>query len=171
MPRGSRSSPSSRPTCWCRRPRTRTIVQLQEQGYPTYVTSPGYSLTNAVITTSGSIGQVNVVGTQLNSEIKTGFDYPVVRGRTGGDPASQPDQGAQAQGDLVNSDRVGDASVPRTTITTSSTGTAGPGKITASRSRARRYDTGGTTGLGNTGAGVFARVVRALRPRRMNAEG
>ena len=51
------------------------FVQLQEQGYPTYVASPGYSITNAVITTSGSIGQVNIAGTQLNTEIKTGFDY------------------------------------------------------------------------------------------------
>ncbi len=78
VPRASRSSPSSRPTCWCRRPRTRTYVQLQEQGYPTYVTSPGHPLTNAVITTSGSIGQANIAGTQLNSEIKTGFDFTVV---------------------------------------------------------------------------------------------
>ena len=37
------------------------------------------------------------------------------------------------------------------------TGTAGPGKITVSLT-GKNYDTGGTTGLGNTGSGLFARV-------------
>ena len=51
------------------------FVQLDTQGYPTYAVSPGYSLTNAVITTSDTISNVGIVGTELNSEVKTGFDY------------------------------------------------------------------------------------------------
>ena len=54
--------------------RTRASCQLLEQGYPTYVSSTGDALTNAVVTTSGSIGQTNINGTSLNTEIKTGFD-------------------------------------------------------------------------------------------------
>ncbi len=52
------------------------FVQLDELGCVTYATTPGYSLTNAIVATSGSINQVDVTGTPLNSEIKTGFDYP-----------------------------------------------------------------------------------------------
>src|SRR5262249_55446694 len=57
-------------------PQNPDFVQPKLQGWPTYSTNPGYALTNAVITTSQSIGQVGIVGTQLNTEIKAGFDYP-----------------------------------------------------------------------------------------------
>ena len=51
------------------------FVQTREQGFPTYQASPGYALTNAVITTSGSIDNATIAGSLQNSEIKTGFDY------------------------------------------------------------------------------------------------
>ena len=73
-------------------PQNPQYVQLREQGWPTYAVSPGYSLTNAVVTTSGSIGQVHIVGTQLNSEIKTGFDYSSYLAGLEGTRASQSDR-------------------------------------------------------------------------------
>ncbi len=136
-------------------------VQLRENGYPTYAVSPGYSLTNAVVATSGSIGQVHIVGTQLNTEIKTGFDYSAfVDGLEGTRGASRIAK-LQARGDLVNS--VASASFrPANHQYSHSTGVRGNGEITAQVTGAR-YNTGGETGLGNTGAGLFARRVRPLR--------
>ena len=52
------------------------FVQVQRLRFPTYyMVNPGTAVTNSAITTSGSIGSVTVTGSQLNSEIKTGFDY------------------------------------------------------------------------------------------------
>jgi len=136
------------------------FVQAGIQGYPTYVASPGYSLTNAVITTSGSIGNVSVTGTPLNSEIKTGFDFAsYVAGLEGTRQASRI-SALRVKGDLVNTDASATFR-PANNHYDKVTGTAGPGAIGRSVT-GKNYDTGGTTGLGNTGAGVFARVIRAL---------
>ena len=65
--------------------------------------NPGTALTNSAITTDGSIGQVTVTGNQLNSEIKTGFDYPsYLAGLQGTRSASRIGRLRQ-RGDLVNS--------------------------------------------------------------------
>jgi len=139
-------------------------VQLHEQGYPSYAASPGYSLTNAVVTTSGSIGQVNVVGTQLNSEIKTGFDYSAYLAGLQGTRGASHITRLKQRGDLVNS--VGSASfIPTNHHYSTSTGVAGNGAITA-QVKGTAYETGGKTGLGNTGAGLFARRLKLLRPSR-----
>ena len=69
------------------------LVQLGEQGFPTYAASPGYSLTNAVGHHVGVDRQREHPGTPLNTEIKTGFDYTVVCRRTRGEraePARSP---------------------------------------------------------------------------------
>ena len=42
------------------------------------------------------------------------------------------------------------------------TGVAGPGQINVSFT-GKKFDTGGKTGLGNTGVGFFARRVKALK--------
>jgi len=139
-------------------------VQLHELGWPTYVASPGYSLTNAVITTSGSIGQVHITGPQLNSEIKTGFDYSAYLAGLEGTRGASRIAALKQNGDLINS--VASASFrPANHHYSHSTGVRGPGEITASV-LGGRYDTGGVTGLGNTGAGLFARRVRPLRRSR-----
>jgi hypothetical protein len=139
------------------------FVQSQIQGYPTYVASPGYSLTNAVITTSGSIGQVNVTGTPLNSEIKSGFDF--VSYLAGLEGTRNPSQisALTVLGDLVNTDASATFR-PTDNHYDIVTGTAGPGAI-EKRISGKNYDTGGVTGLGNTGAGVFARVITKLGPK------
>jgi len=139
-------------------------VQINEQGYPSYATSPGYSLTNAVVTTSGSIGQVDVVGTQLNSEIKTGFDYSAYLAGLQGTRGASHIAKLKAKGDLVNSDASA-SFIPADNHYNHTTGVRGPGEITA-QVAGNKYDTGGTTGLGNTGAGLFARRVKPLRRSR-----
>ncbi len=79
-------------------------VQVDEPGFVTYATTPGYSLTNAIVATSGSINQVNVVGPLLNTEIKTGFDYPsFVQGQEGTRAGSKIKH-LNVNGDLISSD-------------------------------------------------------------------
>jgi hypothetical protein len=139
-------------------------VQLQEQGFTTYVASPGYSLTNAVITTTGSIGAVQVRGTQLNSEVKTGFDYSAYLDGLQGTRGASHIAALKQKGDLVNS--VASASfIPANNHYSHSTGVRGNGQITANVTGSR-IDTGGVTGLGNTGAGLFARRVKLLKRSR-----
>jgi hypothetical protein len=139
-------------------------VQLQEQGFTTYVASPGYSLTNAVITTTGSIGAVQVRGTQLNSEVKTGFDYSAYLAGLQGTRGASHIAALKQKGDLVNS--VASASfIPANNHYSHSTGVRGNGQITANVTGSR-IDTGGVTGLGNTGAGLFARRVKLLKRSR-----
>ena len=137
------------------------FVQLNTQGYPTYAVSPGYSLTNATITTSDSISNIGVVGTQLNSEIKTGFDYTAYLAGLEGTRAASKIGQLHVRGDQVNS--VSSASFrPANNHYGTGTGTAGPGSITA-QVASQYFDTGGITGLGNTGAGLFARQIIRLR--------
>jgi hypothetical protein len=137
------------------------FVQLGIQGYPTYAVTPGNSITNALVITSGSIGSVNVQGTELNSEVKTGFDYTAyLAGLEGTRGASQIAR-LKLRGDQINS--VSSASFrPANNHYSLATGTAGPGSITA-QVVGSHFDTGGVTGLGNTGAGLFARHIKRLR--------
>ncbi len=138
------------------------FVQLAEPGFVTWATTPGYSLTNAIVATSGSIGQVQVTGPLLNTEVKTGFDYPsYVAGQEGTRAASSIGK-LNVQGDLINSPisasvRAANKHYDRRTNTN------GNGSITGTVS-GQAIDTGGTTGLGNTGSGVFARHLKGRLP-------
>jgi hypothetical protein len=142
-------------------PTNPNYVQILMQGWPLYISSPGYSLTNAVITTSGSIGTSNIGGTQLNSEVKTGFDYTTYLQGLEGTRAASKIKALRTGGDLVNSDASASFR-PANHHYAKGTGTAGPGQIAVDLG-GKAYDTGGTTGLGNTGAGVFARKITALK--------
>jgi hypothetical protein len=136
-------------------------VQFNEQGFPSYAISPGYSLTNAVISTPASVGHVSIVGTQLNSEIKTGFDYSAFLAGLQGTRGASQIALLQQHGDFVNS--VASASFrPANNHYSRTTGTAGKGSITA-HIKGKAFETGGVTGLGNTGAGLFARRIKILR--------
>jgi hypothetical protein len=142
-------------------PQNPDFVQIVTQGYPLYAIVPGYSLTNAVITTSGSISNANVLGTELNSEVKTGFDYSAYLAGLEGTRSASHIGKLHLRGDQVNS--VTSASfIPANHHYSFLTGTAGPGTITA-QVTGLKYDTGGITGLGNTGAGLFARHIKRLR--------
>lgn len=131
-------------------------AQLYAPGYPTYITSPGYSLTNASIVVSGSIDQAAIFGSQLNSEVKTGFDYPsYVAGLEGTRGESKVH--LKAEGDLISS--VDSASFRPVNGVYNAGGTAGPGTIVGGIS-GTSYNTAALTSLNNTGAGVFARHKR-----------
>ena len=136
-------------------------VQLEEQGFPTYVTSAGNAVTNVVVTTSGSIGQTNISGISLNSEIKTGFDLTSFNAGLEGSRNPSEIQAARVNGDLTNTD-VSATFRPANNHYSKQTGIAGPGTINVSFT-GKKFDTGGKTGLGNTGVGFFARVVRRLK--------
>jgi hypothetical protein len=138
------------------------FVQLTEQGWPTYATTPGNALSNAVITTSGSIDQADITGSLLNTEIKTGFDYQSFVAGLEGTRAASKIGNLKVKGDLINSDisatfRAANNHYSR------STGTAGNGSITGTVT-GQALSTNGTTGLGNTGAGVFAKHLKGRLP-------
>jgi hypothetical protein len=136
-------------------------VQLQEQGFPTYVASAGNAITNALITTSGSITTANVSGISLNSEIKTGFDLSSFIDGLEGTRSASEIAALTANADLINT--VASASFrPANNHYSKQTGNAGPGTINVSFT-GKKFDTGGKTGLGNTGVGFFARRVKALK--------
>jgi hypothetical protein len=138
------------------------FVQQTINGYPTYTTNPGYSLTNAVVTSSGSIDQVSLVGTPLNSEVKTGFDYPAFLAGLEGTRAPSRIGRVQVNGDLINTD-ISATVRPANHHYRRGTGVLGPGTITG-KVTGNAFDTGGITGLGNTGSGVFARHLHGRLP-------
>jgi hypothetical protein len=138
------------------------FVQAQEQGYPTYIASNGYALTNAVITTSGSIGESNVTGSSLNTEVKTGFDLQSYLAGLEGTRKESAIKALRLDGDLTNS--IYSATVrPTDHNYDKKTAVFGPGQINVSLTNTKLNSTGGTTGLGNTGVGVFARIKRRLK--------
>jgi hypothetical protein len=135
--------------------------QLVAQGYPVYVSSTGVALTNAVITTSGSIGQASIGGTSLNTEIKSGFDLSSYLAGLEGTRSQSQIAALRINGDLTNS--IDSASVrPANHNYGKRTATFGPGQINVSVNNTTLNSTGGTTGLGNTGVGIFARRKRRL---------
>ncbi|MGO8896877.1 MAG: hypothetical protein ACLQU5_00795 [Isosphaeraceae bacterium] len=162
------------------------FVQTGSTGAATgYMVNPGTALTNAAITTQGSIGHVTVTGNQLNSEIKTGFDYQsYLAGLQATREASRIARITQ-RGDLVSSV---DSATFRPALNTKgmyvysyTTGTAGNGSITGTSTAAlghgidaascskvtiagSAYNTGGRTALGNYGAGFFARRIKGKLP-------
>jgi hypothetical protein len=150
-----------------------------------YMVNPGTALTNAAITTQGSIGKVTVTGDQLNSEIKTGFDYQaylaglqatreasrIARITQRGDLVSSVDSATfrpakNAAGEYVYSYTTGTAG--KGSITGTSTAALGHGVDAASYSKVTiagsAYDTGGRTALGNYGAGFFAKRIKGKLP-------
>ncbi|MGC8640197.1 MAG: hypothetical protein ACP5XB_10020, partial [Isosphaeraceae bacterium] len=164
------------------------FTQTQSTGAATsYLVNPGSALTNAAITTSKSIRSVEITGNQVNSEIKTGFDYASYLAGLEGTRAASRIARITQRGDLVNSV---DSATFRPAKNSSghyvysySTGTAGAGEITGTSTAAvghgiyagsfgrlptgSAYNTGGRTALGNYGAGFYARrVSRGLPPGR-----
>jgi hypothetical protein len=138
------------------------FVQSRERGFPFYQASPGYALSNAVITTSGSIDSATINGSLQNTEIKTGFDYSAyVAGLEGTRGASHIGH-LRVNGSLVSSD-ISATFRPVNKHYTRQTGIAGNGTIRG-RVTGQALDTGGTTGLGNTGAGVFAKHLKGRLP-------
>jgi hypothetical protein len=139
-------------------PQNPQFDQLSGTGNITYVVTPGSAMSSSAITTSGSMGNVHVVGNQVNSEIKTGFDYSSYAAGLQGTRAASQIRHLNQEGSLINS-------VDSATVRPNSSGQYGHGKNTLGRGSIRGqvtgaiYNTGGTTALGNTGSGVFARYL------------
>jgi hypothetical protein len=139
------------------------FVQPQNQGSPLYVTSPGFALSNVIVATSGSIDNVDILGIQQQSEIKTGFDFSSYVAGLEGTRAASAISNLQQNGALINS-AISATYRPSNNTNSHGSGVFGKGKI-AGVYNGKNYITGteGTTGLGNTGAGLFARRVKVRR--------
>jgi hypothetical protein len=138
------------------------FVQSREQGFPAYAATSGYALSNAVIATSGSIDSASIDGSLQNTEIATGFNYPAyVAGLRGQRGASHIGK-LRVHGALVSSD-ISASFIPINGHYSRQTGVVGNGTIKG-RVSGEALDAGGTTGLGNTGAGVFARHLKGRLP-------
>jgi len=155
------------------------FVQTQRQGSTTYyMVNPGTALTNTSITTDGNIDDVHVTGNQLNSEIKTGFNYQSYLAGLEGTRAASRIARLRQRGDLVNAVDSATFRPARNAsgqfVYSLQTGTAGDGSITGEQTGAAgrgtgagssnphrfaggAFATGGRTALGNFGAGFFAR--------------
>jgi hypothetical protein len=138
------------------------FVQSREQGFPFYQANAGDALTNAVITTTGSIDVANINGSLLNSEIKTGFDYNAYVFGLQGTRGPSHIGHLNVNGSLVNS-AISASVRPANNHYSPASGIYGPGKIRGVVTGAA-LSTGGRTGLGNTGAGVFARHLKGRLP-------
>jgi len=119
------------------------FVQLYRQGYTTYYARPGNAMTSAAIVSAGSIGKSSILGNTVNSEVKSGFHYPVVRRRPGRDARQEPDRPAQDARRPGQRRYLGDLS-PRRQRLRDRGDVAGPGTITGNSTSAL-YNTGGVT--------------------------
>jgi hypothetical protein len=145
----------------------------QVLGEPVYYPRKGTALVSSAIVTSKSIDSVSVSGNPVNSEIKTGFHYPSFEDGLEGTRAPSHIGNLKVRGDLVNSD-ISATVRPGNFVYGSPTQVKGPGKITG-KVTGTAYNTGVTTPLGNTGAGVFARTkigkLPPPNPPARNAQG
>jgi hypothetical protein len=144
-------------------PQNPAFVQPDNQGIPLYIPSNGFALSNVIIATSGSIDNLDILGIQQQSEIKTGFDFSSYVAGLEGTRASSTISDLNQNGDMINS--VISASVrPSDDHYSHTTGVYGKGTI-AGKVNGKTYATGqeGTTALGNTGTGLFARHLKVKR--------
>jgi len=132
------------------------FVQLDRQGYTTYYARPGNALTSSTIATASSIGQTQIVGNAVDSEVKSGFDYPsFVAGLEGTRNPSRIGR-LHVRGDLVDSTVSSTYRPGQNNVFGARPRIAGPGRITGT-SNSTLYVTGGVTPLNNQGAGYYAR--------------
>jgi hypothetical protein len=144
-------------------PQNPLFVQPQNQGIPLYIPSPGFALSNVIVATSGSIDNVDILGIQQQSEIKTGFDFSSYVAGLEGTRAASAINALNANGDQINS-AISASYRPVGNTNNHGSGFFGKGRI-AGKFSGKTYVTGqnGTTGLGNTGSGLFARRVTVKR--------
>jgi hypothetical protein len=142
-------------------PQDPTMVQPQNQGIPLYIPSPGYALTNVVITTSGSIDNLTIEGSSLYSEVKTGFNFTNYLNGLEGTTNTSEIANLQINGDLINSP-ISASYIPANTVYQHGQGQYGYGQIKG-KYVGTNYTTTGLTGLGNSGSGLFARNVKVKR--------
>jgi hypothetical protein len=147
------------------------FIQLQRQGSTQYYARPGHALTSTAITTEGSINSVDIVGDAFNSEVKTGFDYKSYIAGLDGTRAASEIRHLRLRGSLVDSvisasyrpNADGVYGTPTPTNNNSNEinpndDVAGPGLIRGNQEFGGRFFVGGTTALGFSGSGFYART-------------
>lgn len=131
------------------------LIQSGRHGYITYSTYPGAALTNALIVSQGSIGKSTIVGTSLQSEIKSGFNYQSFLAGLSGSRTPSHIGPIRYRGNLVNS-------VVSATYRVAGRAYGvpgdhrGPGSISGTFTGIRYYS-GLPTPLNRLGAGFYAR--------------
>ena len=149
------------------------FVQLYGQGHTTFIPSPGNAMTNALISSSGNIGHTVIVGTNQNSEIKSGFHYNSFAAGLEGTRAKSKIGPLHQSGNQLNA--VTSATYRATTNHYGSTSdVAGPGTIKGN-TLGTTTNTGAITPLNNVGAGYYARQKAGYlpppsRPARVNGK-
>ena len=129
--------------------------QPGQNGYVNYGIVPGAAFTTAVITAAGSIGTVTVVGDATNTEVRSGFNYYSSVGGVEGVTGPSSIGFVSVKGSLVDS--VFSASYRSVDgIYGNGNDVAGPGTITGTTNGFAVQTQGGSTALGNQGAGYFA---------------
>ena len=139
------------------------FVQVNGIGTISYTLRPGTAAVNTLITSSGSIGKVKVAGNVVNTEIKSGFDYPSFAAGLEGTRAPSTIGPVTVKGDLSNA-VVSATYRPFLHFYGSTNDTKGPGTITGTVT-GTAINTGAVTPLGNTGGGVYARVKVGTLPQ------
>jgi hypothetical protein len=130
------------------------FVQAFRQGSTVFIPRPGNALTNALIAASGSIGKTHILGNQVNSEIKSGFDYNSFAAGLEGTRAPSQIGPLKQSGNMING--VTSATYrPFMKFYGTPVDDAGPGRIRGNFNGSLA-NTQGVTTLGNVGAGFFA---------------
>ncbi len=137
-------------------------IQLSRHGYYNYATVPGNALTNALIVSQGSIGKSVIVGSSLQSQIVSGFNYQSYI--AGLEPNRVPSKigPIRVRGSLINS-VVAATYRPVDRAYGNGNDVKGAGSIKGNLSGIRYY-TGQPTPLNNLGAGFFARHKKGKLP-------
>lgn len=139
-------------------------AQQRRTNQTLYFSRAGRALTNSVVMTDGSQGEINVVGDLQGSEIKTGANFASFA--AGLEPVRAPSQirRVRIKGNLLDSDVTstyrtgGDRRYGTIDPNTGQTDDeAGRGSMAGQLQHGARYETGGQTGLNNRGVGFFAR--------------
>ncbi|MDR3638742.1 MAG: hypothetical protein P4L84_33355 [Isosphaeraceae bacterium] len=139
----------------------------QVNGEPVYVAEPGNATTNALITSSGSIGKTSIHGNTQNTQIVSGFDYTSYAAGLVGARAKSKIGPLHQKGSLIDSVTAATYR-PANNEYGSAGDVAGPGTIVG-RLKGRLYSTGTTLPLGNVttanaGTGFFARRKKGELP-------
>jgi hypothetical protein len=144
-------------------PQNPAFVQPANQGIPLYIPSNGFALSNVIVATSGSIDNLDILGIQQQSEIKTGFDFSSYVAGLEGTRAASTISDLNQNGDMINS-VISATARPSDDHYSHTTAVYGKGTI-AGKVNGKTYGTGqeGTSALGNTGTGLFARHVKVKR--------
>jgi hypothetical protein len=134
------------------------------------VNQPGSAVTESLVAAGGSIGKIHIIGDLTNSEIKAGYNYYAAIGGADGVSGSSTVGPLTLRGNLVDS--VISASYrPVNGHYGDGSNEAGNGTITGVRSGQVVTTSTGSTVLGNTGSGLFAKKVKvAVHPKGSNQQ-